>query len=75
VKKTGDGFAFMELLVVLAIAAFIILAVLRAYYKKPSADKGTQKFMAEQGIDTTHHRSILDSVKKTLHNVNGDHKE
>ena len=69
IKKTGNGFAYIELLVVLVIIAFIFIKVLNNYYKKPSIDKETQKVVSEQGIDTTSYSSIVGSVKNTLQRV------
>ena len=68
-KKANNGFAYIELLVVLAIIAFIAIKLLNNYYKKPSIDKETQKVVSEQGIDTASPRSIVDSVKNTLQNA------
>jgi len=69
VKKANNGFAYIELLVVLAIIAFIAIKLLNNYYKKPSIDKETQKVVSEQGIDTTSYSSIVGSVKNTLQNA------
>jgi prepilin-type N-terminal cleavage/methylation domain-containing protein len=74
-KKADGGFALIELLVVLAIIMFIALKVLNTYYKKPPIDKGTQKVMSEQGIDTTSPGRIVDSVKKKLQTIKDDRQE
>ena len=68
-KKASNGFAYIELLVVLAIIAFIAIKLLNNYYKKPSIDKETQKVVSEQGIDTTSYGSIVGGVKNTLQNA------
>ena len=68
-KKANNGFAYIELLVVLAIIAFIAIKLLNNYYKKPSIDKETQKVVSEQGVDTTSYGSIVDGVKNTLQNA------
>lgn len=74
-KKTGHGFALIELLAVLAITLFIIFKVMNYYYRKPSVDKKTQKVLSEQGIDTTSPGSIVGSVKKKLQNIKDDRRE
>ena len=74
-KKAEGGFGLIGMLLVLAIAAAITIMAMRNYYKKPAIDKETQKVMAEQGIDTTSHHSILDSVKKTLQNAKDSRQE
>ena len=68
-KRTGHGFALIELLVALAIIAFIITKMMNYYYKKPVMDKDTQKIISGQGIDASSPVSIVDSVKKKLQNI------
>jgi len=74
-KKTDNGSMLIELLLVLAIIAFIVLKVLNNYYKKPSINKETQKIMSEQGIDTASYGSIKDSVKNKLQNIKDNYRE
>ena len=74
-KRANNGFAYIELLVVLVIIAFIAIWMLNNYYKKPSIDKETQKVVSEQGIDTTSYSSIVGSVKNTLQNAKDSHSE
>lgn len=74
-KKTDNGSMLIELLLVLAIIAFIVLKVLNNYYKKPFINKETQKVMSEQGIDTASYGSIKYSVKNKLQNIKGNHQE
>lgn len=73
--RPDEGFALLELLLVLAIIAFIIFKVMNYYYKKPPIDKETQKVVSEQGIDTSNPVSIVESVKKKLQHINDDRQD
>jgi len=66
---------YIELLLVLAIIAFIAIKVLNNYYKRPSMNKETQKVMSEQGINTASYISIKDSVKNKLKNIQAKRNE
>jgi len=74
-RKIKAGFMFIELLLVLAIIMFIAFKVFNLYFKKPSFNKETQKVISEQGIDTTSSKSIIDSTKKKLQDIQGQHME
>jgi prepilin-type N-terminal cleavage/methylation domain-containing protein len=73
-KKINSGFAFIEILVVLAIIAFILLKAAGNYYEKPSMDKKTQKMISAQGIDTTSYSAVKDSIKNKLENIKYNRK-
>jgi len=68
-RKIKTGFMFIELLAVLAIIVFIVFKVFNFYFIKPSLNKETQKIASEQGIDTTSARSIIDSTKNKLRDI------
>lgn len=73
--KTPRGFAFVELLLVLVILTVIFVMVMKNYHKRSPVDAGSQKFMSEQGIDTTSYGSIKDSVQKKLQAINENRQE
>ncbi len=64
---------FIELLLALAIIMFIAFKVFNVYFKKPSLDKETQRFISEQGIDTTSHKSTIDSTRDKLEDIQTKH--
>ena len=72
-KKIKTGFMLIELLVVLAIIMFIASKVFKLYFMKPYLDKGTQKVISAQGIDTTGYQSLTDSTKKKLQDIQDQH--
>jgi len=74
-RKIKAGFMFIELLLVLAITMFIAFKVFKLYFKNPSLNKETQRVISEQGIDTTSSKSIIDSTKKKLQDIQGQHME
>jgi uncharacterized protein YneF (UPF0154 family) len=74
-KKTKTGFMFIELLLVLVIIMFIAFKVFNVYFKNPSLNKETQRVISGQGIDTTSYKSIIDSTKKKLQDIQDQHME
>ena len=74
-RKIKAGFMFIELLLVMAIIMFIAFKAFKLYFKNPSFDKETQKFISEEGIDATNYKSIIDSTKKKLHDIQEQQKE
>ena len=74
-RQIKTGFMFIELLLVLAIIMFIAFKVFKLYFKKPSFNKETQRAISEQGIDTASYKSIIDSTKRKLQDIQGQHME
>ncbi len=68
-KKRKTGFMFIELLLVLAIIMFLAFKVFKLYFKKSSLNKETQQVISEQGIDTTSPKSIIDSTRNKLKDI------
>lgn len=67
--KIKTGFMLIELLLVLAIIMFLAFKVFKLYFKRPSLNKETQRVISEQGIDTTSSKSIIDSTRKKLEDI------
>ena len=63
----------IELIVVLAIVMFIAFKMWEAYSKKPVLSKESEKVMAEQGIDTTNYKTISDSIKNKVEDIQKQH--
>lgn len=74
-KKIKSAFMLIELLVVLAIIMFIVFKVLNLYFMKPSLNKETQKVISEQGIDTVSSKSLIDSTRNKLRNIQNRHND
>ena len=72
-KKLKAGFMFIELLLVLAIIMFIAFKVFNLYFNKSSLNKETQRAISTQGIDTTSSKSIIDSTRKKLQDIQNQH--
>jgi hypothetical protein len=73
--RIKTGFMFIELLLVLAIIMFIAFKVFKLYFKKPSLDKETQRAISEQGINSASPKSIIDSTRGKLQDIQGQHME
>lgn len=65
-RKIKTGFMFVELLLVLAVVMFIAFKVFKLYFNNPSLNQETQRVIAEQGIDTTSYKTIIDSTQEKL---------
>lgn len=74
-RKFKAGFMLIELLVVLAIIMFIAFKLFNVYFKKPVLNKETEKIISEQGIDTTSYKSIIDSTKSKLEDIQNKHND
>jgi len=72
-KKIKTGFMLIELLVVLAIIMFIVFKVWDIYFKRPALSKETQKVMSEQGVDTTNYKTISNSMKNKVEDIQSQH--
>ncbi len=74
-RKVRAGFMFIELLLVLAVIMFIAFKVFKSYFKSPSLNKEAQRVISEQGIDATNYKSIIDSTKKKLRDIQDQRME
>lgn len=74
-SKLKAGFMFIELLLVLAIVMFTAFKVFNLYFKKSPFNKETQRVISEQGIDTTSSKSIIDSTRKKLQDIQSQHMD
>jgi flagellar biogenesis protein FliO len=72
-KKIKAGFMFIELLLVLAIIMFIAFKVFKLYFKSPPLNQETQQVISEQGINTSTYRSILNSTRNKLEDIQNKH--
>ena len=73
-KEFKGGFAFIELFLVIVIILFLFYKVINLYFKKtPTINKETEKSLSEQGINTTNYKTIVDSTKERIQNVETQH--
>jgi uncharacterized protein YneF (UPF0154 family) len=72
-RKIKTGFMFIELLLVLVITLFIAFKVFKLYFKQPSINQETQKVIAESGIDTTSYKSIIESTRNKVEDIQNKH--
>ncbi len=68
--KSDWGFTFIGLLLVLAIILFLFYKAINFYFKKPlTINKETEEALFEQDIDTINYKSILDSTKEKIQDI------
>ena len=78
-EKVKAGFMFIELLLVLAIIMFILFKIFNLYFKKIPLEKDNQKFIKEQqfiiehDIDIRSPKSIVDSTRTKLQDIQKQH--
>jgi prepilin-type N-terminal cleavage/methylation domain-containing protein len=71
-KKARAGFGFIEILIAMAIVAFLAYTVFKMYFKEAAAPvigKEEQKIISEQGIDTVNYRTTVDSTRQKLKEI------
>ena len=68
IRKTA-GFALIELLLILLTIIFLYYFMSKFYFKRSSLDKEVEQTLVQQGIDTTNYKTILDSTKAKLANI------
>jgi len=74
-ERIKKGFMFIELLVTLAIIMFIVFKVFNLYFNKPYLNKETQKVISEQGINTANYKSLIDTTRNKLENIQNQHND
>lgn len=73
-KKDKAGFGFIEILLVLVIVLFLFYKVINFYFKKaPTINKETEKALSEQGINATNYKSIIDTTRNKIKNIQTQH--
>ncbi len=60
---------FIEILLVLVIIMFLAFKVFKLYFKGPPLNQETQQVISAQGIDTTSSKSIIDSTRNKLKDI------
>lgn len=66
----GSIFTILEILIVLAIIAFLFTKFGKIYFGSPVSDAGVNAQLQEQGIDTTNARSMIDSTRSKVEAIN-----
>lgn len=64
------GFALLELLLVISIVLFIFFKIFNLYLKKTSIDAETEKSLSDAGSDTRNYKTVLDSTKEKVGQIN-----
>ena len=62
----GGFLALLEILLVVMIIFFLCQVAVKTYFKKPTVDKKTEKYISKQDIDSSSHQAILDSTRKKV---------
>jgi len=72
-KTIKAGFMYIEILLALAIVMFIVFKVVNLYFKQSPLSKEDQRVISVQGIDTASPRSIVDSTRNKLQDIQSQH--
>lgn len=73
-NKHKRGFMFIEPLLVVAIIMFVLFQLFKIYFK-PAINKDAQKFITEQGVDATNYKTITDTAKKQIQDLQTQYTE
>ncbi len=68
-KRHKAGFAFIELLLVLLTVMFIYYLISKFYFGRTPLNKEVDQTLAQQGIDTANYKTILDSTKAKIADI------
>ena len=74
-NKHKSGFMFIEIIVVVAIIMFVLFQLFKIYFSKPIINKNDQEFIAEQGVDTTNYKTITDTARKQIQDLQAQYAE
>lgn len=68
--KGKKGFlTILGTLITIAIICALCYFVLNTFVKSPVADKEINKALSHEGIDTSNYRTVLDSTKTTIKDI------
>ncbi|MDD2689197.1 MAG: hypothetical protein PHT41_03490 [Candidatus Omnitrophica bacterium] len=69
IKESKRGFTYIGLLLVLAIILFFVYKVINLYFKQTAVNKETGKVLLEQNIDTRNYKTIIDSTREQIKDI------
>jgi len=76
VKNYDSGFAsLIGLLITLALMCLLVYIAFNTYFKTPVTDKETKKSLSQQGIDSSSYKTILDSSRNKVKDIQKQLKE
>ena len=67
--KRSYGFGLIEILIVLVIICILVSIFLKRIVKQPIEDKQVRQVAAEQGIDTSNAKTVIDSTRNKLNEI------
>ena len=70
ITRANRGFAFIEIIIVLAVILFLSYKLLALYLKESPIDKENKKMLSEQGIDISSREAIIDKTRKNVEEYN-----
>ena len=68
--REKKAFALISLLLAAVIICILYYIAINTYFKRPSLDKPTEKFLSEQGIDASSYQSVIDSAREGVGRIN-----
>ncbi len=69
-QRKGSLFTILELLLVMALVSFLASKMFKLYFKGASATSASGVSLSAEGIDTSNAKTIVDSTKKKLDDIN-----
>ncbi len=69
-RLKGSVLLFIELLIVLAVIAYLFYVLLNTYFKKSSIEIETEKTLSGQGPAASSDKGVLDSTKNKVEDIN-----
>ena len=69
IKEEKGFLMYIGLIFAVAIILFLAYYLFNTYYKKPSFEESIQESLSTQGIDSSNYRSVVDSTRKKVDDI------
>ena len=68
--RDKKGFlSLLGLLLTVAIILYLCYIAFNIYFKEPAIDEETKKSISKEGIDTSSHKAVLDSIREKTKDI------
>ena len=69
IEVRQPGFALVELILVSMVILFLLYTLVKVHFKEPVVNKETAEVLRQEGINTTSHKSTVESMREKIRQV------